>query len=295
MSRLLAVWRTDSRLERDLTEENRCSARQKLSTQIFAISLVLAPFAALVPASETVFFLHAAVASAVVSCLGISSLVLAAQARKVRMRNARRLGEEYAVVGGFLARTTVFMGEAAIGSDHGIVWSEEGRLYFAGPRTSFGLFASQVGPLGIKETKRSLRLPLRVSSRTGLLSLEFMALAKGKELGEDQQQAHLAWMIHSWLAQTSVGEGQWPPLTLGPDAPNASVLFLRAIGSTLFWGVNLLLGFGLLIGMVANPCIVIAMLPFSIGAAKAGLRVFPQPFESWLVWGDRRRLDQETT
>ena len=190
--------------------------------------------------------------------------------------------DEFGRRDGWLVDLMVRRGEAPTGSDRGMLWIEDGRLYFAGRRTSFGLSADQAAGFcrqGLSIPGLRHELDLRLVA-PGPLSITFEPVS-GAKWQKSRRTAHeLREAINRWAGQGGVEGGQLPPLAIGPGAPSANALLLRALAPLLYWPATLLafaspFPFPIVLAALATAC----FLP-SVWVPTARLR----------AWHDRRRL-----
>ena len=201
------------------------------------------------------------------------------QRRTARLRADRLLAplrEEFGDGVGTLVWLRMLQGDAPTGEDVGMLWIEDGRLLFAGRRTSFALGPSGVrGPCQMQAALAGLRYPIRLAlgERTGAgplaLSLEPI------DVGTDR----LTFEIDRW-ARTLGPPGQLPPTAVGPDAPSPARLLVGAVYATVYWAS--VWTAGLLHGELF-------ILPFS-AAILAPRMGASSPLVRWRAWRDRRRL-----
>ncbi len=149
--------------------------------------------------------------------------------------------DEFGVRSGWLVELIVHGGDAPLGTDRGMMWIEEGRLYFAGRRTSFGLTADQTaGPCervrAVPGLRHGLRLPLRASN--AFLSFTVVRPAKWQMAMRDGEVAEV---VKDWIARREATGGQLPPLEPGPGSASAHRLLAKTIVSFGYWPALLLL------------------------------------------------------
>ena len=187
---------------------------------------------------------------------------------------------------GRLVSMIVRQGDAPTGEDWGMLWFEEGRLYFSGRRTSFGLVPEQARGFATvddsaRDVRHRLNLPLALDSAVGPVSLSlapFAATLSNPEVAVGALRADL----DRWKHERAWGEGQWPPLTLGPCVATERRLFGRALGNTV--SIPLLPAFVLL--LVGAPIVALAALLLGMPVcAFAGPNALV-----WRAWWARRRL-----
>ena len=191
---------------------------------------------------------------------------------------------------GWTASIAIVQGYAVSGLDRGTVWFDEGRLYFVGTHTSFGLVASQVADALPERKSDTVVVPLRLATKAGDVSLHIVPITKFASYPIDVRDVvRLETQFTDWKRTDTLSEGQWPPLALGPDTPDSRALFARALGTTGFWVVSLV---GLIaLGFVASWWHVVEVV--SVG----GFILFWwtsiwEPRARWRAWRDRRRLEK---
>lgn len=210
--------------------------------------------------------------------------------------NRDELHGEYEAVGGWLVDLTILQGATPTGHDRGVVWSEEGRLFFVGARTSFGLFPSQISPggqntLASANGEAPLTLPLRIATAAGPVAIELDSPSKKDD---PYASASLGWRVRSWLAEGVEGVGDWPPLSLGPDVPTPRLLLAKAIGTTAFWLAAPFLCFALVLSLIFTwlLCAGFPLVIAFFGFLGWTWRKIGWPGSHWLALLDRRRLDR---
>lgn len=211
---------------------------------------------------------------------------IAERGRKKR----QEMREAYGAVEGWTVELTVFQGAAPTGRDRGVVWFEDGRMYFVGERTSFGLAPGQVAG-GLRRNwslaglRCSITMNLHAHTAGGSVALGLDPLpADGYEPSPD---AHFASVLTKWTSEKGPPDGQLPPLALGPDAPSTRTLLVRAVASTAFWVVvATLLAF---LGLFTAWWVVPPAAAFG-GCLLILWSDLWAPRLRWLAWRDRRRL-----
>ena len=220
--------------------------------------------------------------------------------RDVALRDAFSEGE------GWLVNLLVLQGAAPTGTDRGMMWVEDGRLYFVGHRTSFGLLPDQTAGRSrwrepVPGLRLALSLPLDRRTAAGPLSLTFAPVVDPKEAAE-VSEAIDAWRhaseplsprgegilgsgqtstIHN--PQSTIEIGQFPPTELGPGAARPGGLLAVALGTSLYWFGGTAIALVTLTGNEAAAVIVVLWLlarPFGLWNLR--LR--------WQAWLDRRRV-----
>lgn len=187
---------------------------------------------------------------------------------------------------GRLVSVVVRQGDAPTGADAGLLWFEDGRLFFAGRRTSFGLVPPQARGVGrVRERVRGVRgsvdLTLRRDTPAGAVSLSLEPILPPHE-SPFVARAALRDDLTQWAEGRSDGEGQWPPLALGPGVPDEASLVREALLLTAPVVVGTAASFGIVAPVLA-PSATLLAAGIMLGAVPAsGLR--------WRAWRDRRRL-----
>lgn len=193
--------------------------------------------------------------------------------------------------GGWRISLLVHQGDAPMGSDEGILWIEDDRLYFAGRRTSFGLTADQADGLlefdpATPGVRNDLELRLRHQTTVGPLGISFSRIDPAGRIDSSANREILE-KVNRWIGRGTATGGQLPPLDLGPDAPTTPFLSLRAAASLAFW-ITLLASF---------PALILSSHPFwAVGIALLGLLTGSLWTPVWSpqlrlrAWLDRRRL-----
>lgn len=186
----------------------------------------------------------------------------------------------------------VRQGDAPTGQDRGMLWFEDGRLFFSGRRTSFGLVPSQAqgwvrmeGP--VPGVRNEVNLVLTRESLAGPMVLSFgPPISQGARPGF---AAHgLKTDIDRWQDGKygrAEGPGQWPPATVGPCVVTERRLLARVLARALL--LPLFPAYYVLhILMMATP------LMTGIGSIAGSLALFLSPTARLLgqAWRDRRRL-----
>lgn len=288
-----AEWRLNPASERRLRDERRHSLRRRSAFQLLVVaSLGGCAFTLINLDNENVstnvalgiFFGWVA--------LILASFFQSARAIEVGRRNWRALREEHGIVDGWAVEMTVLQGSTTTGSDHGVVWVEDGRLFFVGARTSFGLSADQVDSavrarLASAKIQTTPRLDLWTETAAGKVAVGLRPLPTTDGTNGLQDAAALGWAVRAWLAHNADRPGQLPPLGLGPDAPTPNYLLARAIGTTLLWVTASLLA----VASVATCLLFIPTLLLLVWLGRADWAGFGAPPERWRAWRDRRRLD----
>lgn len=190
---------------------------------------------------------------------------------------------------GRLVALIVRQGDAPTGEDHGMLWFENGRLYFAGRRTSFGLVPGQTrGFATIDDTapgvRHRLNLGLKRESSAGPMSIS-LAPYVSSLANPDAALGALKADLDRWKHGPSAGVGQWPPVELGPCVVSERRLLARAVGTALMGG-TLPAAFMLLVSArtVAVFAFVLGMLVFTFAPRQALV---------WRAWWARRRLRRQ--
>ena len=187
---------------------------------------------------------------------------------------------------GMLVSLIVRQGDAPTGEDVGLLWFEEGRLYFSGRRTSFGLVSGQARTVsGVREGVRGIRnavdLTLRRDTAAGTMALSFEPVLPPHE-GRDVHRTALRAELAGWLGVVSGGEGQFPPTILGPGVVAQGRLLRDALAATLPIPVLLSILFHYTYPPLALTAFGLALFVIVGAVPASNLR--------WRAWRDRRRL-----
>lgn len=191
----------------------------------------------------------------------------------------RILREEFGAGQGWLVSLKILQGAAPSGEDRGMLWIEDGRLVFAGHRTSFTLSQDQVtGRCAFKPKVPGLRntwsLPLNLHTPAGPVSLSLEVAESGHAMPS---------AINHWLDQKPTEIGQLPPTTLGPGHADIDRLLLNAVVSTVYW---LFVVFLMTKAPTINAAIAIALMG---GVAGLMLRA-GYTLTRWQAWIDFRKV-----
>lgn len=200
----------------------------------------------------------------------------------------RELREAFGRGGQFVA-LIVRQGDAPTGEDRGILWFEDGRLYFSGHRTSFGLVPDQIkGFAKVKDAVRGVRnelnLALTREGPAGPMSLSF-GPATTRHGNPDYAVGGLKADLDRWYEGRSgraPGPGQWPPATVGPGVVSEWRLLGRALARSL---VLPLVPVAFVLPASAP---IFAEIVYGLGMVAAS--VSPTGALLWRAWRDRRRL-----
>ena len=193
------------------------------------------------------------------------------------------LVDELGARDGWLVDLIVHAGDAPLGSDRGMLWVEDGRLYFAGARTSFALTPEQASRCeegrAVPGLRHGLRVPLRVgpAERRDAVSFSPVRGAKGQSRTDEREVADA---LDRWMREGRASGGQLPPRVPAPDAPDTARLVRGAVASTLFW-----------LAVVAG---LVSVWPLGLAGLLLGRRwhAVRGPRLRWRALADRRRLDR---
>lgn len=190
--------------------------------------------------------------------------------------------EEFGKGEGWLLDLTILQGEAPTGKDHGMLWTESGKLCFSGDRTSFALGLEQLsGPIHsetpIRGLRHSARVPLVHRTNAGPLALSFDVV--GGTTPETVRQLCL------WAERAPRYEGQLPPTRLGPGAVSSVRLILGAAFATAYW-LALLSLIALADGISAALAVLILGVILGM-ALRCGYLI-----TRWRAWWDLRRVER---
>ena len=187
----------------------------------------------------------------------------------------RVLRTEFGEGPGWFVDLIVHRGGAPTGVDRGMLWIEDGRLVFAGHRTSFSLSTD-----GVRDVKRGF--PVR-----GVRHEIRLALPDGQAVSfvphEKGTTNVLYATVVSWATGIETFGGQFPPLGIGPGATSPGRLLGRALGATAFYA---LLGWTVT-GVFAYGLSLYVFILFYYWGTTWNLW---HPLALWRAWRDRRRL-----
>ena len=179
---------------------------------------------------------------ALVAMIGLGATLIGISYRSARRadewRNSyKALQDDFERVSGHFVTLVVRQGDAPTGLDEGVLWFEEGRLYFVGRRTSFGLVPGQARALApprptLRGFRNSVELVLRRDTPAGAMALSFEPLLPPYE-SVPVHRAALRTDLDHWLGGWSEGAGQFPPTPLGPGVPSVRRLFTNALIATV--------------------------------------------------------------
>ncbi|RYG23501.1 hypothetical protein EON82_13825 [bacterium] len=193
---------------------------------------------------------------------------------------------------GWIVNLMVHHGSAPVGSDRGVLWIEDDRLYFCGQRTSFGLTADQASDFcrndaAIPGLRNSLELRLRHQTAVGPMSISFSSVDAGGSVARNQDLPLLG-AVNLWIGRGAETDGQLPPLTPGPDAESSSRLLRRSVGAFAYWAA---IPIGLAFGWNASPLMAVTLAIAGIGIGTVWTPVW-SPFLRLRAWKDRQRLSR---
>ena len=203
-----------------------------------------------------------------------------------RERRYEALREEFARVPGHVVTMIVRQGDAPTGSDEGVLWIEEGRLYFAGRRTSFGLVPSQsTGECHrrtrVKGIRNGVEIPLRVRTVAGTMKLSFDPILP--EGGDAAEERRLQTELACWTKGRAEGEGQYPARALAPNVVSEGRLLLGALVATVPIPLAVALWVGSFVGR-GWPLTIFAVGLYVFAGMVPGSNLW------WRALRDRRRL-----
>lgn len=222
-------------------------------------------------------------------CLCSAPFVRRWERQQDSARDAERvLEDEFGRNQGYFVSVIVRQGDAPTGQDSGMLWFEDGRLYFSGHRTSFGLFPSQVfGPAlarkGVPGVRNAVEISLRHSTPIGPMALSFGMWERPHE-NASVERSILKAHLDRWLNEGTSGEGQWPPAELGPKRVSEGSLLAGAIAWTLL--PTALVG-GILRSLVPDWASLGCALALAVLVAAV-----PPCNLRWRALRDRRRLGE---
>ena len=215
---------------------------------------------------------------------------------------------EFGEDGGWVVSLSIRQGDAVTGVDSGLLWFEDGKLYFAGRYTSFGLLPGQVvgkpcfrdRPFG---TRNTIEFDLDRVSTAGRTRLSLRLLLPPRQVDREEDGgrafgAMFPWErnehvdfahrcalkaeLDAWAVQKREGRGQYPPATLGPGIVSERRLFLEASSITLA-GAAIVTLFGNLISSADARSL-------TLFGAYLFVAVVPASNLRWRALRDRRRL-----
>ncbi|HWD41679.1 MAG TPA: hypothetical protein VG944_22750 [Fimbriimonas sp.] len=148
-------------------------------------------------------------------------------------------------------RLDVVRGECVMGSDTGLIWFDDDRLYFCGRYTSFAI-PGWCFPEGlqrpaeiVRPVRRRFLLPIEAPVRGAKLRIQFDLV---QEDVEGPHHLQICSAVENCTAKASAdAEGQLPPLDFGPSVPRLFELrrllvmevfkfgSLGVVGSVLLW------------------------------------------------------------
>ena len=277
-----ANWILEKRSMPDLIERTRkhpiLRQRHALAFGLISVGIVLS----LPLILDLGLLILAIVAAGVLFWIGVGSWF--AKRLKDRQREFEALSGEFNSVSGHFVSVIIRQGDAPTGWDQGVLWFEDGHLYFAGRRTSFGLVPGQARALApphpiLAGVRNAVELALRRDTAAGGMALSFEPLLPPHESVPVHRQA-LRSDLDQWLGEWAEGPGQLPPTTFGPDIVSEGRLLAEALLAT-----------------ASLPMIVYLLtLPYHWGTIVALnvliliVAAFPGSNLRWRALRDRRRL-----
>ena len=214
------------------------------------------------------------------------------------LRRREEFRSEHEGVAGWLVDLIVLQGAAPTGRDVGVVWFDGDRLYFLGSRTSFGLARSQVKALRFddwlpNDLHPPLTMALNAATPVGSLGLGFEVLPQPPgQFRASRTAAALNDSIRGWMASSQDGEGQLPPVALGPEAPTSLSLLRKAVQNTIFWCVVTVFVLWTAAETQWWYAPVWAIIILLLSIPWGGVWI---PRLRWRAWRDRRRLDRSAS
>lgn len=203
------------------------------------------------------------------------------------------LKEGFGIGRGRFVSLIVRQGDAPTGEDRGMLWFEDGRLYFSGHRTSFGLVPAQVSSFatleaGVPGVLNEVNLVLRRDTPAGPMSISF-GLFLSPQTNPAPRLAKLKYDIDDWKSHDAKWRdvapeepGQWPPSVAGPGVISDARLLAGAL--TVSVVLPCLVG-GLLWRVSSGG---IATIAFCVALLVAAFS--PAGSLRWRALRDRRRL-----
>ena len=188
----------------------------------------------------------------------------------------RLLQREFGVGEAWFVDLLVHRDHAPMGADRGMLWIEEGRLVFAGHRTSFSLSTDGVRDVKRGFPVRGVRHEIRVALPEGQ-AVSFSPRAKGttKDLYE---------IVSFWATEVETFGGQFPPSGIGPGAISPGRLLGRAVDATAYYAF---IGWTLLLALPPGGYLYLALVFYGAGKAWD----LWHPLALWRAWSERRRLE----
>ncbi len=186
--------------------------------------------------------------------LGLIPLVLHWEARQAAARLPDvELREGFGRGAGRFVELIIRQGNAPTGEDRGMLWFEDGKMYFSGHRTSFGLVPSQVGSYPTQEepvprVRQRVNLVLKRATAAGPMSISF-GLPLVSEAQTQARHLELRTDIEKWMKMEGAGGGQWPPSSPGPLV----VSDRRLLTETAGWGLALPILLAALVSPITGP------------------------------------------
>jgi len=293
----IAEWTPHPIAERAISDERRQTVgNRRVGWALAVAALVLCPLSCIGASFSVVGSAFPYVAVVLLGALGVEKLRRGARTTELAHAKRQALRDEYAGINGWAVELTVFQGAAPTGRDRGMLWFEDGRLFFVGERTSFGLAPPQVEG-GMRE-----EWPLSGLRATSTLSLGRRTVAGAVSLGLDFIPSDLGPVpplekafrraLDDWLHPSKEGrsgEGQLPPLAIGPDAPTLRALLASAVASTVFW---LFLAGGLILLAIKTAWWIVPPVVAFLGVILVLWSDIWAPRLRWLAWRDRRKLER---
>lgn len=287
-----AHWSLSPYAEKEAQLEVRATTRARRRSRFAVAFLILS-----LPVTFTFFFLGplfipfgiALTAVAIRLCLrGSEPFLEPSEAELVREFRTEEGGLGRA---GWLVKLLVHQGDAPMGSDRGMLWLEDDRLYFVGRRTSFGLTADQVSGLirfdpATPGVRNDLELRLAHHTPAGPLGISVSPISPGGRV-DSGAYADVIERVNRWIGRGSATGGQLPPLESGPDAPSLVELSFHAVASAAYW---VLLAFSFPVLLLLQQPILAVTVSF-LGLLLGGM--WSPLWSPWLrlrALHDRRRV-----
>ena len=221
----------------------------------------------------------------------IGGVILVVQAYRHRQRvrlkpsaDESALWFDFGRDGAWLVDLIVLQGAAPTGVDRGMLWIENGRLFFVGALTSFGLQPCQaVGDCRSRRRIPGLReaLTLSLSRRSGIgwMGVGFSPVMDPEEREEIEAA------INVWSQGRKGIDGQYPPRTIGPSALPITGLATLAALNTLYW-----IGIAFYASRAGSHTE--AFVRLVLGTAVAWPLDLMYPLLRWRALLDRRKLER---
>ncbi len=288
----VARWSLSPHIESEALRESRAMIKARRQSRFALAFLILSFPIALVLFFMSLIFMPIGIAMIFFAIrFGMNSKEVALEASEADLVHEFRMAEGSSPRTGWLVNLLVHQGDAPMGSDRGMLWLEDERLYFVGRRTSFGLTADQVSGLvtfdpATPGVRNDLELRLAYDTIAGPLGISVSPIVPGGKV-DTSAYSDVIDRVNRWIGRGSATGGQLPPLESGPDAPSLAALSIHAVLSTAYWAILSLLFPVFLLLQQPILAVVLAFLGLLLGCVWTPL------WSPWLrlrAWQDRRRL-----